>query len=83
MDWVAIAEHEILLTRPRLRNLVVRNADGKAHLRLDPAGRCVALRGKMGRQVSCSIYEVRPRACHRVQAGSARCLQYRHERGLG
>ena len=81
-DWVQIDPRDVILQRPRHKNLFVLNNDGEPHMRLDPAGRCVALRGKLGQEVSCAIYPIRPRACQRLEAGSPRCLEYRQERGV-
>jgi Fe-S-cluster containining protein len=52
--------------------------------KLDPRGRCVcvALRGAIGRRVSCSIYERRPEECRRLTAGSKDCLSARRQAGL-
>jgi hypothetical protein len=83
VDWVAVAEDEPLLDDGRLAaRLVVTNAAGERHLRLDAGGRCLALRGRIGRRVSCSIYPVRPAGCRRVEPGDERCRQYRRERGV-
>jgi Fe-S-cluster containining protein len=78
-EWVELDPRDVLLRRRAAQRLVVYNDDGVAHLRLD-GQRCAALRGRVGARVSCSIYEIRPRACRRVEAGSDRCLQYRRER---
>ena len=83
VDWVEVDDGEPLLDDARLaRRLVVTNADGERHLRLDPDGRCLALRGRIGRHVTCTVYGLRPRGCRLVQPGDARCLQYRRERGI-
>jgi Fe-S-cluster containining protein len=83
VDWVEVGPREPLLRAPRLAaRLVVRNSSGQCHLRLDPGGRCLALRGRIGRRVSCTIYDLRPEGCRKVEPGSARCLQYRRERGV-
>jgi Fe-S-cluster containining protein len=52
--------------------------------RLDPAGHCVcvALRGTVGRRVSCGIYERRPDECRRLEAGSRACRKARRQLGL-
>ncbi|MCS6899198.1 MAG: YkgJ family cysteine cluster protein [Myxococcales bacterium] len=72
-----------LLYRPDLRKrYVVEDPEGIPHLRMDPAQRCSALVGKLGKRVRCSIYEHRPRGCRLVEAGSLRCLQARQERGI-
>ncbi|MCG5052533.1 MAG: YkgJ family cysteine cluster protein [Myxococcales bacterium] len=81
-DWVEIDPRDLILARPRHKHLVVLNAAGEPHMRLDPAGRCAALRGRLGQRVHCAIYDVRPRACRRLEAGSPRCLAYREERGF-
>ena len=81
--WVPVRPDDRLWKRPRLvQRYVLRGGEGAAHLRLDDRQRCTALRGKLGARVWCAIYEDRPRACRSVEAGSARCLQYRRERGI-
>jgi Fe-S-cluster containining protein len=45
-------------------------------------GRCVALRGTPGSAVACLVYEVRPRCCREVEAGSPACLDARRRVGL-
>jgi Fe-S-cluster containining protein len=80
-DWVEVDRRDVLLRRRAAARLVVYNQDGQPHLRLD-GDRCAALRGRLGVQVSCSIYEIRPRPCRRVEPGSERCRQYRRERQL-
>lgn len=83
VDWVAVGDHEPLLDDVRLASrLVVQNRNGECHLRLHPDGRCLALRGRIGRRVSCTIYALRPDGCRRVEPGGARCRQYRRERGV-
>jgi Fe-S-cluster containining protein len=83
IDWVEVGAHEPLLADARLVwRLVVTNAAGERHLRLDPTGRCLALRGRIGGRLSCDIYGVRPDGCRRVEPGDARCRQYRRERGV-
>ncbi len=81
--YVEVQTDSRLLTRDDLkkRYLIFDDA-GVPHMRLDPAGRCTALRGRLGRSVACSVYEDRPRGCHLVEAGSPRCLQARRERGI-
>jgi hypothetical protein len=43
---------------------------------------CVALRGEVGREVSCSVYAARPSPCREVQPGDARCRDARARHGL-
>lgn len=84
VHYVEVPRGEKLLSKPELlKRYTVTDGDGVVHLRLDPAQRCTALRGKLGDRVHCAIYDVRPRGCRLVEAGSARCLQARRERGLG
>jgi hypothetical protein len=83
IDWVQVDEREALLDDAKLTaRLVATNDAGERHLRLDPSGRCVALRGRMGRHVTCTIYGLRPRGCRLIEPGDTRCLQYRRERGI-
>ena len=83
VDYVEVRPRDALLDRPDLvRRLVVYDQGGVPHLRLDASGRCVALRGKVGQNVRCSIYEHRPLACRKVEPGSERCLLHRRERSL-
>lgn len=83
VDYVEVGPGSRLLTDPGLRKRYVAfNAEGAAHLRLDPSGRCAALLGRMGARVRCAVYADRPRGCRLVEAGSARCLQARRERGV-
>jgi Fe-S-cluster containining protein len=46
------------------------------------AGRCVALDGRVGRRVCCSVYELRPKSCREFEAGSDRCHAVRRMYGL-
>lgn len=81
--WVPVRPDDRIWKRSKVvQRLVVEDEDGAPHLRLDDGQRCAALRGSLGKRVWCTIYEDRPRACRRVEAGSERCLQYRAERGI-
>ena len=81
--WVEIDERDAILSRADLvRKHVVRDAAGVPHLRIADDGRCLALRGALGRSVSCAIYHQRPTPCRRVQPGDSLCLRYRREHGL-
>jgi Fe-S-cluster containining protein len=78
--WVEIDDGDAILARADLvKKHVVRDAEGVAHLRIADDGRCLALRGALGRDVSCGIYHHRPSPCRRVQPGDALCLRYRAE----
>ena len=81
-DWVEVGDDETIAKRQRGAALLVRNEDGVLHMRMVDGGRCIALRGSIGRRVSCSIYDVRPRPCRRVEAGDASCLRARADAGL-
>jgi Fe-S-cluster containining protein len=80
--YLEVRDTPLLDKRDLQKRLVVYDPDGVPHLRLDPSGRCAALVGKIGRQVHCSIYALRPRGCRLVQAGDPQCLQARKERGV-
>ncbi len=83
VDYVEVAPDSRLLAAPdRRKRYVAFNAAGQPHLRLDPSGRCAALLGRLGARVRCAVYADRPRGCRLVEAGGARCLQARRERGI-
>ncbi len=82
-SWVEIEPDDRILERPELvRRLVVRDRDDVPHLRLAPDGRCLALKGGLGRRVKCDIYNDRPSPCRRVQAGDELCRRYRVVHGI-
>ncbi|HEU4536281.1 MAG TPA: YkgJ family cysteine cluster protein [Polyangiaceae bacterium] len=83
VDYVEVDPRGPLARDPdRGKRFVVYNAEGRPHLRLDPSGRCAALRGRLGASVRCAVYALRPRGCRLVEPASLRCLQARRERGL-
>ncbi len=83
VDYVEVLRGDaILRNRELVRRFVVYNAADVPHLRLDVTGRCLALRGALGRRVWCAIYHDRPSPCRRVQAGSDLCRRYRREQGV-
>jgi Fe-S-cluster containining protein len=43
---------------------------------------CVALRGHVGGQCGCAIYELRPHNCRQFEVGSRLCRTAREEAGL-
>jgi len=43
---------------------------------------CISLRGSVGRQCSCSIYDARPEACRDFKPGEYACKAAREEAGL-
>jgi hypothetical protein len=45
-------------------------------------GRCPQLRGTVGVETSCAIYEARPEICRLFAPGSVECLQARANAGL-
>jgi Fe-S-cluster containining protein len=47
-----------------------------------PAPRCQALQGEVGREVRCTVYTQRPAACREVQPGDEKCSQARARYGL-
>lgn len=85
VDYVEVVARDKLARRPDLlRKLTVVNAQGETHLKLvGREQRCAALEGELGKAVSCSIYEVRPRPCRVVEAGSKECRERRKERRIG
>lgn len=82
--YVDVSERETLWRHQKLvQRYVTRDAEGRAHLKLDAGQRCSALSGKLGKKVRCEIYALRPAPCRRVTAGSEDCLKARRERGIG
>lgn len=84
VDYVEVPKRARLqLHRPLLRKLTVVNAQGERHMRLvGKEQRCIALEGGVGAEVRCTIYELRPPACRKVEPGSDECLRDRRERGI-
>lgn len=84
IDYVEIdPRRDKIMRNPELvRRLVVLDDDLVPHMRLDHHHRCAALSGRIGVKVGCTIYHDRPASCRSFKAGSARCKQYRRERGV-
>lgn len=80
--YIEVAPADTLRKRPDLLRRFTRERGGVLHLELLSDGRCKALSGRVGRDVRCRIYHVRPSPCRRVQAGSDLCLRYRRDQGL-
>jgi Fe-S-cluster containining protein len=86
--YVDVWSKDIARLSPRWRRENVYANDegtqGSIRTKYDPAGKtvCVALRGTVGAQVSCEIYERRPDVCSSFRAGGRECLVARRERGL-
>lgn len=85
LDYVQVpARSPLARNVTLLRKLTVVNARRERHMRLSGREqRCAALSGVLGERVSCTIYELRPPACRRVQPGSKECRRDRRERGIG
>lgn len=45
-------------------------------------GRCIALSGRVGKEVTCTIYEKRPEICRVMALGSWACVEMRRACGL-
>jgi uncharacterized protein len=45
-------------------------------------GRCTALRGEVGKQTTCAIYDIRPHVCRACMPGGGDCLMARAAHGL-
>jgi hypothetical protein len=83
VDYLPVSRRDPLRGEAALlQRFTVLGGDGEPHLRLTPDGRCVALRGRVGRRVRCLIYALRPSPCRRVERGSALCQRYRAALGL-
>lgn len=85
VDYVEVFDRgEPLREHARLmKKLTVLNEKGESHMILKGRNqRCIALEGRLGIRVSCSIYELRPLPCRIVEVGSKECLDRRRERGI-
>ena len=84
VDYVEVGPRSALARHPGLlRRLTVLNDARERHMKLRGAEqRCVALEGKLGARVSCTIYALRPAACRQVEPGSRECRRDRRERGI-
>ncbi len=84
VEYVEVERRDKLRREPTLlKKHTFTNEKGEIHMRLVGVNqRCCALEGRLGEQVSCSIYEVRPGGCRRVQPGDSWCKQLRVERGI-
>jgi len=84
LDYVEVPKRSRLAgQRSLVRKLTVVNAAGERHMKLVTKDqRCIALEGELGVNVACTIYELRPPACRKVEPGSEECLRDRIERGI-
>jgi Fe-S-cluster containining protein len=83
IDYIEIETSDRIMRKPELvRRLVVLDDDLIPHMRLNHHQRCVALTGRLGVKVGCSIYHDRPDICRRFSAGSKKCKELRKERGI-
>ncbi len=83
VHYVEVRDTKLLTKKDLVKKLVVLDPAGVPHLRLDPSThRCLALEGKLGQRVRCTIYALRPKGCRMLEPGDARCLVARKERGL-
>ena len=84
LDYVEVGPRAALQQRPDLiRRLTVLNRKGERHMKLKGRDqRCAALEGRLGERVFCTIYQLRPAGCRRVEPGSKECLRDRRERGI-
>lgn len=80
--YVGVSASDVARFSRNFRNQSV--AHGAILTKLDSVGHCVcvALRGTVGKRVSCAIYERRPDECRRLAVGSPECLAARRQTGL-
>lgn len=78
--YVEVEKSDVLFkTRRKLLAEVAEPDDkGVYHLKLvGDEQRCIALKGELGEQVTCSIYQFRPSGCRQVTGGDDECLRAR------
>jgi Fe-S-cluster containining protein len=64
---------------------VLKDTDGERLIKThwtDNGQVCVLLKGQVGQNVTCSIYDKRPQACRDYAAGDERCLSARLRAGI-
>ena len=83
-DYVEVSADDALWKhQDRLFDLAVLNPAGETHLKLvGREQRCVALAGRVGEKVGCTVYALRPMPCRDLAAGSVECLERRREKKL-
>ena len=81
-EYVEIERNDVLRRRAELLKRFSVEKDGRLHMRILSDQRCMALAGRVGHKVRCTIYHARPSPCRRVEAGSEPCQRYRRGRGL-
>jgi Fe-S-cluster containining protein len=83
-EYVEVEKRDAIRKQSDLmKKLTFINKKGEVHMRLVGVNqRCCALTGRIGEEVSCSIYEHRPGVCRRVKPGDEWCIKVRIERGI-
>lgn len=80
--YVKLLPSDRLLQDQKKTDRYVMYENGVPHMKLTETGRCIALAGKLGKKVRCTIYQERPTTCRRFESGSERCHEYRKELGI-
>lgn len=74
--YVSLTPREVEELPEQFKHMLVFDGD-KASMRLRPAGggalACIALSGKHGTSVTCTIYDYRPHPCRVFEPGSDEC----------
>ena len=83
VEYISVDRDDDILKKPDLaQRYVTEGMEHALHLKLNPDGRCKALRGAIGGRVRCEIYHYRPGPCRRVELGTELCHMYRRDQGL-
>lgn len=79
-DYVEVNPRSKLLKENETASKYTFVKNGKHWMRMvGSVPRCCALTGRKGKDVSCSIYEMRPTVCRLVRPGDEECRQRRKE----
>src|SRR5687768_5750259 len=62
-EYVEVEARDSLNAKPELVRRYTREKDGRLHMRITSDQRCLALLGRVGQRVRCSIYHERPSPC--------------------
>jgi uncharacterized protein len=76
--WLDDMEVGHFTSKKTLAKLVVLQSDA-FYMRQTKSGRCIALKGRIGKSCSCSIYQERPLTCREFEPGSPDCLEAREK----
>lgn len=90
-QWVAVTKEEVKhlpedmteAAKPEKWTIYGRKTPFRVMRVIGPEDRCAALYGRIGREVSCYVYQKRPEMCRRFERGSQECTWLLGYYGIG